>query len=109
VVVKAKHAVVTVMAMRSPNWPEYIAELAKLKLGHMSITTNAAVKLWLQIEYFLIQIVSILVKLGVYLCLCSFIKVILWNNSRVCQASSEHKDCAYYLQRNSNPKINGLL
>ena len=50
-VIEPKNAVVTVMAMRRPHRPENIARLAILKFISVSVSTDRAVVLCLQIEH----------------------------------------------------------
>jgi hypothetical protein len=56
VVVEPHHTIVAVMAVRSSDWPENIAALAKLHFVDESISRNRCICLCLKIENFLVVI-----------------------------------------------------
>jgi hypothetical protein len=94
--VKAKHAVVAVVAMGRPHRPENVARLAILQFVRVSVAPDGAVVLCLQVEYFCVVSLQLMV-LFVNLLQSLFIVNVFRNYPWVFQPGSKQKNCGQKL------------
>lgn len=82
-VIESKHAIVAIVAVTGPQRPKNIAKLAILELGYVSIAADGAIHLGLEVKYFGLWNLVVLVELRVDLRECFFGEKVLWDYTGV--------------------------